>query len=189
MKKIFSVIPAPSTVISNNSETPGFSPGRRNSPSTDTSRSPELLSSGSVTPAKAGIYSFFLFCSLIFPIAISFATPPVSIDLKYDLDKGSLHVEAIHPSFNLDKSYVRLMNVYVNDQEISTLNYYRQNDDNKFTDDVPLTAQAGDVIKVELFCSLGGDMSKELTVAKPGSSQPDQNADVGLRPQNDERRE
>jgi len=101
-------------------------------------------------------------------VPMSFATPPVSIDLSYDADKGSLHVEAIHPSFDLEKSYVRLMNVYVNGAQVSTLNYFKQNDYNKFTDDVPLTAQPGDVIKVELFCSLGGDMSKELTVTKPG---------------------
>jgi len=113
----------------------------------------------------------FLF---LFPIA-SFSTPPVSISLSYDLEKGSLHVEAVHPSFNLDKSYVRLMNVYVNEAQVSTLNYFRQKDYNEFTDDVPLTAHVGDVIKVELFCSLGGDMSKELTVTKPGAAQPDQN--------------
>jgi hypothetical protein len=123
-----------------------------------------------VIPAKAGIYYFLLFFLFLLPIAVSFATPPTSITLTYDLAKGSLHVEAVHPSFNLDKSYVRLMNVYVNGQEVSTLNYYRQNDYNKFSDDVSLTAQAGDVIKVELFCPLGGDMSQELTVAKPGAA-------------------
>src|SRR5579863_2087015 len=110
---------------------------------------------------------FLLFYLLVFSVPVSFATPPTSITLTYDLAKGSLHVEAIHPSFNLEKSYVRLMNVYVNDQEVSTLNYFRQNDYNEFTDDVPLTAQAGDVIKVELFCTLGGDLSQELTVVKP----------------------
>src|SRR5271168_4324052 len=112
---------------------------------------------------------FLLFCSLVFPISACFATPPTSITLTYDLSKGSLHVEAEHPSFDLDKSYVRLMNVYVNGTQVSTLNYYRQNDYDKFSDDVPVTAQAGDVIKVELFCTLGGSMSQELTVVLPGT--------------------
>ncbi len=106
-------------------------------------------------------------CLFILPISASFATPPTSITLSYNSAKGSLHVEAVHPSFNLDKSYVRLMNVYVNGGQVSTLNYFRQKDYNEFTDDVPLTAQAGDVIKVDLFCSLGGEMGKELTVTKP----------------------
>ena len=122
---------------------------------------------------KILLFLFFL------PMASSFATPPTSIDLTYDLDKGSLHVEAVHPSFNLDKSYVRLMNVYVNGQQSSILNYYKQIDYNKFTDDVPVSAKVGDVIKVELFCSLGGDMSKELTVVKPGEAKPDQDVDAG----------
>ena len=106
---------------------------------------------------------FFLF---IIPAAMVFATPPTSISLSYDQDKGNLHVEAVHPSFDLEKSYVRLMNVYVNGTQVQTLDYFKQGDYNKFTDDVPVTAQVGDVIKVDLFCSLGGEMAKELTVTK-----------------------
>ena len=103
---------------------------------------------------------------MLFSLTVSFATPPTSIDLKYDMTNASLHVEAVHPSFNLEKSYVRLMNVYVNGTQVSTKDYFKQDDYNEFTDDVPVNAQVGDVIKVELFCSLGGDMSKELTVSK-----------------------
>jgi hypothetical protein len=118
--------------------------------------------------------SFFSFCLFIFSATLSFATPPTSISLSYDLNKQSLHVEAIHPSYNLEKSYVRLMDVYLNGAQVSTLNYYKQNDYNKFTDDVSLTAQVGDVIKVDLFCSLGGEMAQELTVTKQEGPQPDQ---------------
>ena len=120
-----------------------------------------------VIPAKAGIYILLLFCLSFFSISTSFATPPTSITLSYDLNKQSLHVAAVHPSFNLEKSYVRLMNVYVNGSQVQTLNYFKQNDYNEFTDDVTVTANIGDVIKIELFCSLGGEMSKELTVTKP----------------------
>ncbi len=122
---------------------------------------------------------FILFYLSVFSVSVSFATPPVSISLSYDLTRGSLHVEAVHPSFDLNKSYVRLMNVYLNGSQVSTLNYYRQSDYNKFTDNVPLTAQVGDVIKVELFCALGGSMSQELKVTNPGDSQTDQGADAG----------
>jgi hypothetical protein len=112
------------------------------------------------------LFVLFLFIGLIMTTA-TFATPPVSIALSYDRAKGTLHVEAIHPSFNLEKSYIRLMEVYVNGQEVLTQNYYRQDAYDKFTDDVPLTVQAGDVIKVDLFASLGGEMAKELMVLKP----------------------
>jgi hypothetical protein len=110
-----------------------------------------------------------LLCSCILPVSAGFATPPTSINLTYDQAKGNLHVEAVHPSFDLTKSYVRLMLVYVNDTQVSSLNYFKQNDYNEFDDDVPLTAQVGDVIKVDLFCSLGGEMAQELTVKKPGA--------------------
>ena len=107
---------------------------------------------------------FLLFCLFVLPATLSFATPPTSITLSYDQAKGSLHVVAIHPSFDLEKSYVRLMNVYVNGEQVQTLNYFKQNNNNEFTDDVPLTAKAGDVIKVDLFCSLGGEMAQKMTV-------------------------
>ena len=115
-----------------------------------------------------------MLCSIVFCDSSSFATPPTSIDLSYDLTKGMLHVEAVHPSFDLDKSYVRLMNVYVNGDQVSTLNYFRQTDNKEFIDDVPLTAQVGDVIKVDLFCSLGGEMAQELTVTKTAATPPQQ---------------
>lgn len=123
---------------------------------------------------KKALIQVVVFFFLFFSVRASFATPPVSIDLSYDQSKGVLHVEAVHPSFNLEKSYVRLMNVYLNGQQVTTVNYYKQNDYNKFSDDVSMSAQIGDVIKVELFCSLGGDMSKELTVNKPQPQSQDQ---------------
>ena len=112
---------------------------------------------------------FSLSLLMLIPASGSFATPPVSINLSYDLAKGKLHVEAVHPSFDLEKSYVRLMNVYVNGTQVSSLNYFKQNDYNEFTDDVPVTAQLGDVIKVDLFCALGGEMAQELTVTQPAA--------------------
>jgi len=115
-------------------------------------------------------------------ISMAWATPPTSISLSYDLDKQSLHVEAIHPSFDLEKSYVRLMNVYVNGDQQYTQDYFKQNDHNKFTDDVPVTAKEGDLIKVELFCSLGGDMSQDLKVGKgisTADSDPDEVSSPG----------
>lgn len=94
---------------------------------------------------------FSLVCLSVFFIPAGFATPPVSISLSYDLTKGTLHVDAVHPSFDLEKSYVRLMIVYVNGTQVSSLNYFKQTDNHDFIDDVPVTAQIGDVIKVDLF--------------------------------------
>jgi hypothetical protein len=121
-----------------------------------------------------------VFCMMIFCLSRGLASPPVSISLSYDTVKGSLHMDAVHPSFDLNKSYVRLINIYVNGNQVSSLNYYRQNDYNSFSDDVPLTAQVGDVIKVEMFCTLGGSLSQELTVKASDDKQAtDQGGDSG----------
>ena len=52
--------------------------------------------------------------------------PIQSITLNYDLDKAILHVEAVHPSDNWERDYVRMMTVSLNGQMVSTLNYYHQ---------------------------------------------------------------
>jgi hypothetical protein len=114
-----------------------------------------------------------LFCSFVLPIAVSFATPPprmspvTSITLTYDLDKFFLHIEAVHPSSNWEIDYVRMMTVSLNGQIVSTTNYYHQTTAGGFSEDVQLNAKAGDVITVELFCTQGSSMSKDLMVTKP----------------------
>ena len=114
---------------------------------------------------KASLAMTLAFLLLLF-IPLSFATPPTSIALSYDQTKEALYVEAAHSSFNLEKSFVRLIVVYVNDSEVSRKNYFRQDDYEKFSDEIDVSAEAGDVIKVDVFCSLGGEMSKELMVKK-----------------------
>ena len=126
---------------------------------------------------------FLTLCLGLALATAAMASPPVSIKLSYDLDGKALHVEAVHPSFDLNKSYVRLVNIYVNGTQVSSRNYYRQNDWNTFSDDMPVTAIVGDKIKVELFCTLGGSLSGEMTVSdKPpagGSDQPDNSSNSG----------
>lgn len=120
-----------------------------------------------------------LFLSLLFfPLTLGLATPPTSISLTYDLDKQSLHVEAVHHTEDLLKNYVRLMNVYVNGNQVLTLSYNHQTDYEKFTDDAAVTAQEGDVIKVDLFCFSGGELAQELKVRK-GISSTDAGGDSG----------
>jgi hypothetical protein len=125
---------------------------------------------------------------LVFFITVSFAVPapPVSrrmstitsMSIKYDLVKTFLHIEAVHPSDNWEIDYVRMMTISLNGQDVSTQNYYHQTSAEDFTDDVPLKAQAGDVIKVTLFCTGGSSSAEELTVTDQAGGQPDQSTDV-----------
>jgi hypothetical protein len=109
---------------------------------------------------------------LFFPVfimaSLCWAAPATSIDMSYDTGKGILHVEATHESFDLYKDYIRLMNVYLNGTQVAAIDYYKQDAFDKFTDDVPLKAQAGDVIKVDLFSSMGGEKAAELKVNAGG---------------------
>ena len=125
-----------------------------------------------------------LFFSLIFPISITLANNPPSQDalfpiqsvsLSYDLKTSVLHVDAVHPSDNWERDYVRMMTVSLNGQLVSTLNYYHQTKPSGFSDDVSLNAKPGDVITVHVFCTQGNSISQDLTVA----SQPGQGADAG----------
>jgi len=117
-----------------------------------------------------------LILALLFPISNALATTPPpsqgamfpvqSISLSYDLVSASLHVTADHPSANWERDYVRMMTVALNGELVSTLNYHYQKIPNGFSDDVPLKAKIGDVITVELFCTQGSSLSKDLTVTK-----------------------
>ncbi|MDE2028807.1 MAG: hypothetical protein KGK03_05690 [Candidatus Omnitrophica bacterium] len=120
---------------------------------------------------------FVLLCICFLPASIAWAHAPTDISLSYDMGHKNLHVEAHHQSFNLQKMYIRLMNVYVNGKLISTSNFFRQDAYDKFSDDVALPAKVGDVIKVELFCALGGVNAKELKVTSQGVSQTQQEQD------------
>ena len=117
-----------------------------------------------------------LVCLFILPVAVGWATSPpprmspaTSITLTYDLDKTTLHVEAVHPSNNWEIDYVRMMTVSLNGQIVSTLNYYHQTSAAGFSEDVQLPAKVGDVITVELFCTGGSSSSQDLTVTKSGA--------------------
>ncbi len=118
---------------------------------------------------------FVLCCLLVLPAAVSRATTPVgggmtpiqSITLTYNLDKSILHVDAAHPSDSWEKDYVRMMVVSLNGQLVGTFNYYRQKAYEGFSEDVPMKAQVGDTITVELFCTQGSSLSQDLTVTPP----------------------
>ncbi len=120
-------------------------------------------------------WTALLAMTLVYTTA-SFAAPPsrmstvTSITLTYDLDKASLHIEAVHPSNNWEIDYVRMMTASLNGQIVSTTNYYHQTTAKGFSEDLALNAKAGDVITVELFCTGGSSMSKDLTITKSEAS-------------------
>ena len=98
----------------------------------------------------------------ILPAAM--ATPPLSIELTYDISLSALHVNAPHTSSRLEKHYLRKMVVSLNGVEQAPLYYHRQASPIGFTADVAMKAKAGDRISVELSCSEGGVKSGDVVV-------------------------
>ena len=108
-----------------------------------------------------------VFVVMVIFLPLAYATPPTQIDLTYDLDKGNLHIEAKHPTDNLNKHYLRRLVVYKNDIQEQEFSYIRQTLPSKLVEDVAITAKIGDVLAVELFCKDGGSKKELLTVLAP----------------------
>ena len=100
-------------------------------------------------------------------ISYAWAAPPAQIDLAYDLAKGNLHVEAKHPTSNIDKHYLRRLIVYKNNIQEQEFSYIRQTLPSKLVEDVAVIAKPGDVLAVEVFCKEGGSKRAEIDVIAP----------------------
>ncbi len=116
-------------------------------------------------PRVVRLIPFFILALTVSPV---WATPPREIKLSYDKEGQILHVEAQHPSDRLERHYLRRLVVTQNGKEVQVLNYPRQVLAWGFSNDVVLAAQENDVIKVELFCSQGGNGSGEIILPPEG---------------------
>ena len=97
----------------------------------------------------------------------AWATPPSSVKLTYDLDKQILHVSATHPANKLDKHFLRRIVIYKNDAELNTVYFTRQKAPSGIEEDIPVTAEGGDKIAIEVFCSQGGLGKGEVSIPVP----------------------
>src|SRR3989344_1446600 len=77
------------------------------------------------------------------------ARPPTEINLSYDAEKGSLHIEARHVTNNTRKHFIRKVIVYNNDEKVEERSYVQQTTAAMLSDDVPLEAFRDDVVRVE----------------------------------------
>jgi len=103
-----------------------------------------------------------LFNSII--LNVVFARPPSEIDLTYDADKKTLHIEMIHVTNNLREHHIRRIFIYQNDQEVQDIRLVTQTTASMLIQDVPLEAKEGDVIRIKAICKEGGYKEEELTI-------------------------
>ena len=115
-----------------------------------------------------GIRKYSLFIVIfVFTVSLVGATPPSSVNLKYDLEKQTLYIEAAHVSENLDRHYLRRIVIYKNDIQVDAITLTRQKIPTGIEEDVKVSAQGGDKLSAEVFCKKGGVARGEMTVPIP----------------------
>ena len=107
------------------------------------------------------LFSVLAFC---FFVSIAAATPPTAITLTYIKEKSILHVEIEHVTHNPRNHYIRRLEVYQNNNEPIVFNYPTQRDRSTVIEDVALSAQTGDTIRVVAICSKAGRKEETLVV-------------------------
>ena len=109
---------------------------------------------------------FYLLILLLFNFRVIsiLATAPTEIILNYNFEKGLLHIEAFHTSYDLDDHYLRILEINKNGKYNQTLYFTLQMTNAKFIKDIPLKVESGDKISVKFYCSEGGSGKSEYII-------------------------
>lgn len=97
----------------------------------------------------------------------TWAIPPSSIELKYLPDEKKLHIEINHVSHNLRVHHIRKIEIYLNNEEVETINLTTQTSPSQVIRDVDLEAKPDDQIRVLAICSDAGRKEETLVVPQP----------------------
>lgn len=106
----------------------------------------------------------FIFC-LTNPAG---ATPPSSIELIYDVQKGNLHVEIAHAAHDPREHHIRKVEVALNNEKVINQYFATQTTPASLILDIPLQAKAEDEIYVLAVCSEAGRLKETLIVPEEG---------------------
>ena len=106
------------------------------------------------------VIGIFVF-GLINPV---WATPPSSIELTYDPQKGNLHIEVVHTAHDPHKHHIRKVEVSLNDEKPINLYFATQTTPARLIIDLNLQAKAGDKIRVLAICNQAGRREETLIV-------------------------
>ncbi len=104
---------------------------------------------------------------------IASATPAMNVKISYDQDNKTLRVQAVHPSYRLEKNFIRRLEIYRNGTKEQTLLFSRQKSPAGLAEDIGFAAEPGDRIRVELYCNQGGASSAEHEV-EPAEKEADE---------------
>jgi len=104
--------------------------------------------------------------------------PASNVDLRYDFDNQKLNVTISHNTDDTGTHYIEKIEVYKNGVTIIEEDYTSQSSSNTFTLSFDVSADDGDVLKVETECSLSGKTEDSITVKSEENGTPTKNDDT-----------
>lgn len=109
--------------------------------------------------------SFGLFFS-----TVAFAHPPSDIKIKFDSATKILQAIIYHNTSNPQKHYINKVDVGLNGKEIISQVISREDDNLSQTVSYLIPdAKPGDLISVEGYCNISGNLTKEIKVTESSS--------------------
>ncbi len=106
-----------------------------------------------------------------------FCHPPKDVALNYNPGTGELSIEAIHQVQDVQKHYVKSIEIIVNKENPVERKFTSQTSAEKQTDTVKLEkVKPGDQIIVTAICSIAGSKSATLVVKEAGKGDKDKSA-------------
>lgn len=98
------------------------------------------------------------------------ADTPGPMTLEYDWESQVLTVTVIHAVTDPLTHYIYQIIVYKNGAVVETRNYSNQTSTDGVSDTFEVVAVAGDVLKATAKCNVSGQVTDEITVTNPGTT-------------------
>jgi hypothetical protein len=114
--------------------------------------------------------SIMMVSCLLGVASLARATPASEIKFTYDFAKKILNVNVLHVSPNIQRHYIRRLEVYKNDTIIKTYNYPAQTSPQGLKQDVPLDLKPTDTVHVKAYCIQGGTKEGVFSLSSEASS-------------------
>lgn len=120
-----------------------------------------------------GIIGFIMLIALIYqPISVQ-AHVPGPMTLEYDYDLQVLTVNVVHEVENTSTHYISQIIVYKYGYILEMENYNNQSSPYGVTETFDIEADDGDVFTVTAKCILSGEVSKNITITAPMTTESD----------------
>ena len=110
--------------------------------------------------------SFIIFFYLIVINSLLWAAPATNLQITYDKEKQTLHIDANHPSDRLEKYFIQRVELIKNSGETEIFPFHRQTRPDKFIVDLNYSLEDLDHLDVKLFSSEGGLVQGSVDIPK-----------------------